>query len=118
MSFDPKHAVMDSLVGKPFMLLPGKPSEHEVLGETSEGFKMRAGGVQMVWNDMLFMDAIEGAGYYARMVRLRCRTIQRNLDFLKLAESLYGVSAADGLKHWMTLPNLARACEWPGERPS
>ena len=112
MKEDSKSAVMDSLVGKPFMLLPGKPSEHEVLGETSEGFKMRAGGVQMVWNDMLLMDAIEGAGYYARMVR------QRNLDFLKLAESLYGVSAADALKHWMTLPNLARACEWPGERPS
>ena len=66
----------------------------------------------MVWNDMLLMDAIEGAGYYARMVR------QRNLDFLKLAERLYGVSAADGLKHWLTLPNLKRACEWPGERTS
>ena len=110
---DPKRAVIDSLVGMPFVLLPGKPADHKVMGHTRDGsIKVRAAAVQTVWNDMLLMDAIDGAGSYAG------RAGEFELKVLELAEEFYGVSAADGLKRWLTLPKLKRGdplVEWPRE---
>ena len=103
---------MDSLVDMPFVLLPGKPQNHKVMAHTDGGIKVRAGAVQTVWNDMLLMDAIGGVGSYA----LRANGFE--LKILALAEEFYGMSATDGLKHWLTLPKLKPGdppTEWPGK---
>ena len=97
---DPKAAIVDSMVGRPFW--PLDMPEHTVCGETYEGQKIRAGGVMMAWNDMLLMDAIDGVGTYARTVR------PHNLPFLEAAERMYGMTAAEGLKHWLTMPKRER----------
>ena len=50
------------LVGSPFIHLPGNPHAHQVLAELPDGQKIRVGGVEMVFNDMLLMDAISNWG--------------------------------------------------------
>lgn len=104
-----KLKVMDSMVGRPFVLLPGSPANHVVCGETYEGVKIRALAVQSVWNDMLLMDAIEGPGAYAGGLS------SFNRACLEIAERLYGVTAAEGVKIWLQLPKLRKPCEWPAK---
>ena len=110
---DPKLAVIDSLMGMPFVLLPGKPAGHKVMAHTRDGrIKVRAAAVQGVWNDMLLMDAIDGAGSYAG------RAGEFELKILELAEEFYGVSAADAVKRWLQFPKLKPGdplVEWPRE---
>src|ERR1035437_5916227 len=93
---DPKAAIVDSMVGRPFW--PLDMPEHTVCGETYEGQKIRAGGVMTVWNDMLLMDAIDGVDFYSRGVRGYEKAC------LEVAERMYGMTAAEGLKHWLTMP--------------
>lgn len=105
-----KQGIMDGLVGKPFVLLPGKPADHVVCGEDkSDGTKYRAAGVMQVFNDMLLMDAIEGSGTYERMCS------RRNAAFLEVAVRLYGMSCKDALEWWLKIPNLKRPWEWPSD---
>ncbi len=100
MRSDPKAAVIDSLVGRPFWLL-GIP-EHSVCGETFDGQKIRAAGVETVWNDMLLMDAIDGIGTYSRRVQ------GFEASCLEVAERMYGMTAAEGVAHWLTMPKQDR----------
>ena len=100
MNVDPKLAVFDDMVGRPFMPL-GLP-DHSVCGEPYEGQKIRAGGVETVWNDMLLMDAVEGEGYYLRAAGKYERAC------LEVAERMYGMSATEGLKHWLGLPKVKK----------
>lgn len=51
-----------ALVGTPFIRLPGNPPSHRVQLTTSDGTKIRTDAVEMVFNDMLLMDAISGYG--------------------------------------------------------
>jgi hypothetical protein len=50
----------ESLVGIPFLQLPGKPPQHQVCFVSREGVKVRVEAVEMVFNDALLMDAING----------------------------------------------------------
>ena len=47
---------------------------------------------------MLLMDAIDGVGTYARSV------VGYETACLEVAEHMYGMSAAEGLKHWLGMP--------------
>jgi hypothetical protein len=104
-----KQAVMDSMVGRPFVLLPGKPAGHVVMGESWGGQKLRAAEVQQVWNDMLLMDAIQGKGFYLRHAR------PTEAACIEVAERFYGMSASDAVTHWLALGRTYKAVEWPGE---
>lgn len=107
-----KKAAMDSLIGMPFMLLPGCPPDHVICGEVKrDSTKIQANAVMQVFNDMLLIDAVEGSGAYKTS-----GLSDYNAAALEIAERLYGVSCADALKHWMTLPRCYKALEWPGGR--
>jgi hypothetical protein len=97
---DPKAAIFDDMVGRPFW--PLSLPEHSVCGETFEGQKIRAAGVETVWNDMLLMDTVEGEGFYFRGAGKYERAC------LEVAERMYAMSAAEGLKHWLTMPKRER----------
>jgi hypothetical protein len=103
---------MDSMVGRPFVLLPGAPSEFKVAGVSRGGVKIRNGAIEQVWNDALLMDAISGDGSYLR----RCRDLE--IQVLELAEKAYGMTLASGVQHWLKLPKLKpgdRKVVWPGK---
>ena len=54
---------MDSLIGTPFVRMPGDISEHKVLFITKFGDqKIRREIVEMVFNDALLADAVSGWG--------------------------------------------------------
>lgn len=82
-----KRQKIESLKGTPFKRLPGEPPEHRVVGELTDGFKVRAHAVEMVWNDSFLMDAIEGDGTYEKLVT---GDGSRNAEVLALAKRLYG----------------------------
>lgn len=88
-----KKAKIDAQIGKPFVRLPGEPSQHKVVGETSDGFKVRVAAVEMVWNDALLMNAIEGDGTYEGLYPLdeNGGIGGRQRQILELARKLYGV---------------------------
>ena len=98
---------VDQFIGLPFVLIPGIPPDHTIAGETYEGVKLRVGAVQMVWNDMLLMDAISGIGTYARTA------LPLELACIEVAERLYGVKAADAVARWVLMPKIHKGCEWP-----
>jgi hypothetical protein len=98
-----------ALVGMPFMRLPGNPPDHLVAGETYEGVKLRVEDVEMVWNDAILLDAIHGGGKYRGVAYPMDRAA------LEIAERLYGVSLAQAVEHWLTLPKVYGSMEWPGE---
>ena len=107
MTTEQMRAKCDPLVGMPFVLLPGTPANHVVVGETWDGTKLRAEQVQMVWNDMLLMDAIAGVGSYASH---SLNALEKAA--LEIAERLYGISAAAAVPKWLMYPKLYGACEW------
>jgi hypothetical protein len=97
----------EPFIGLPFVLIPGMPPDHVIAGETHEGVKLRVGAVQMVWNDMLLMDAIQGPGTYVGSA------LPLELACIEVAERLYRVKAADAVKRWVLMPKLSRGREWP-----
>ena len=98
----------DAMVGRPFVLLPGNPPDHVVLGESKrDGHKIRCAGVMTVWNDMLLVDAVEGPGTYL------IRAGQREAEYLEVAERHYGCSAGDAIRVWLELGFLYTSVEWP-----
>lgn len=57
----------ESLVGAPFVCLPGRPPDHKVLRTFVHGgkeVKLRVRDVETVWNDAALIDAVRGAGEY------------------------------------------------------
>jgi hypothetical protein len=52
----------EALVGTPFLRLPGNPPAHRVMFVASNGVKVRAEHVEMVFNDALLMDAVSNWG--------------------------------------------------------
>lgn len=102
-----KNAIVDTLLGKPFVLLPGLPVGHRIVGRDSEGCPISVDAVEGLWNDALLIDAVEGPGHYASL-----SLSPREVAILALAESLYGATLAEGIEYWLTLPNLSKPYEW------
>lgn len=97
---------MDDLVGRPFVTLPGSDAEHRVLGEYG-GVKIRSGAVMQVFNDMLLIDAIRGAGKFRSTVQ------GLTAEALRVAEREYGSTCEEALPKWMGMGKPGRAVEWP-----
>lgn len=90
MSPDEKIKKAESLVGTPFQQLPGKPPQHKVLGQTSDGHPIRVSDVEMAWNDAWLMDQINGEGdYEASLVGDPDPISIRTLEVYRLAKELY-----------------------------
>lgn len=80
----------DAYRGTPFKRLPGDPPQHKVLGALADGFIVRVSVVEMVWNDMLLMNAIEGDGTYEALYPLDDNGGCPQRQILELARKLYG----------------------------
>lgn len=52
----------ETLVGKPFLRLPGNPDPKTVLFFSRQNYAVRVEDVKMVYNDMLLMDTISDQG--------------------------------------------------------
>ena len=70
---------IDALRGTPFVRLPGNTPDGKVLFTTTDGTDITAEGVQMVFNDMLLMDAVSDWGKdgprYAATIDPRTREV-------------------------------------------
>ncbi len=95
-----------SVCNRPFVCLPGRPAGHIVVGEMSNGEKVRVEAIEQVFNDMLLVDSIKGAGYFKRYNR-------RNEELLAMAERLYRHTSLQALERWMREPNSSETIEWP-----
>ena len=95
----------DELVGKPFVILPGNPDGHKVVAEW-RGDKVRAGGIMQVWNDALLAISMYGGDAYMQ----RCGERERN--YLRIGERLYGTSFTSMLETWQAIPNIRKAIIW------
>jgi hypothetical protein len=90
----------------PFVCLPGRPAGHIVVGEMSNGEKIRVEAIEQVFNDMLLVDSLKGAGYFKRYAK-------RNEELLAMAERLYRHTALQALARWITEPPSDHPIEWP-----
>jgi len=78
----------DSLVGKPFEQLPGKPAQHKIVGALADGSKVRVVDVETVYNDWTLFSFIDGEGTYEESYRNRSNGA-RQLEVLELAKRLF-----------------------------
>ena len=95
-----------AITKRPFVVLPGHPAGHIVVGEMSNGEKVRVEAIEQVFNDMLMVDSIKGAGYFKRYNR-------RNEELLTMAERLYRHTCLQALERWLRESNGREIVEWP-----
>lgn len=83
----------DKLLGTPFVRLPGEPPQDQIQFTATDGTPVPTEAVEMVFNDMLLMDAIVGWGEY----EARCEG--RQLEVLQFARKAYdGVEIPEKLR--------------------
>ena len=102
-------SIIEDLVGLPFLLLPGKPPEHKVVGNTTSGLKVRVCHVQMVFNDAILLDSVHGNGEYIKNIT------SNELDVLYIAQQLYGITIEEAIPVWQKMPKMGKAVEWINE---
>jgi hypothetical protein len=76
-----------ALVGTPFLHLPSRPGDQEIVFHTSKGTPIPAGAVEMVYNDMLFMDAVSDNGQDGPLYEDTCTP--EMLEVLNYARRMY-----------------------------
>lgn len=75
----------EALLGLPFVCLPGKPPDHKVVGNFSDGSPIRALAVETCWNDMKLIDGANGVGTYGKSIV----DSERGREVFALALKLY-----------------------------
>lgn len=87
----------DKLLGTPFVRLPGEPQQDQIQFTATDGTPVPTEAVEMVFNDMLLMDAIVGWGEYGPLYEARCEG--RQLEVLQFARKAYdGVEIPEKLR--------------------
>jgi hypothetical protein len=94
--------ILESLVGLPFVVCTRHPAwKNKVVGEMSNGTKVRAEFVQELFNAALVVDAIDGPGAYRRNM-----ASPEQLEVLAMAERLYGCNLSVALTRWLAMERL------------
>lgn len=94
--------VLSSLVGLPFVVCSLHPAwKHKVVGELSNGTKVRAEYAQEVFNAGLVVDAIDGPGAWRRNM-----ATPEQLEVMAIAERLYGCNLSVALTRWLSMERL------------
>jgi hypothetical protein len=94
--------ILETLVGLPFVALSEHPAfGHKVVGELSNGSKIRAEYVEELFNAALLFDAIDGSGAYRRT-----GADETQLEVLAIAERLYGSTLELALPKWLAMPKV------------
>lgn len=76
-----------SLVGTPFVRMPGNREDSEIVLTTSDGTPIPVEAVEMVFNDMLLMDAVSDWGKDGPLYETTCD--KRQLEVLEFAKKAY-----------------------------
>ena len=101
-----KVRIAETLIGKPFVSLPGHPPEWQTITTTKEGIELRVAVIEQVFNDALLMDAIEGPGTFHQTAG--------PLEQIALTAALqaYNTTLENALTIWLKLPNTRRPHTW------
>lgn len=85
----------EEFLGRTFLNMPGDAPAHKVLFITSNGMKVRREHVEMVYNDMLLMDAISDNGIDGPLYETTVDGDQR--EILEYAKKVYRGMTWDNL---------------------
>lgn len=97
---------VESLIGKPFMTLPGNPPDHKVMG-TVNGFPVRVKEAEQMFNDMLLIDATQGPNsYFGSLSTSQARAV------FSFVMGLYRTPSADAVERWINIPKMDGPVEW------
>ena len=97
-----QQSAIDRFVGLPYVCIdsPGAPP-HRVVGQLSNGTKVRAHQVEDLWNAALLIEAIEGSGAAKRAGDDAAGRLHAEL--IALAERLFGATVTEALPVYMAM---------------
>jgi hypothetical protein len=106
-------AACDRLAGLPFVFI--EKEGHKVIGELSNGEKVRAVELEEVFNAGLCIDAMEGPGAAARQTLVSAEATKLHHELIAKAEAFFGISIRDACPIWLAMEKTFYA-RWD-ERP-